>query len=141
MSLVTGVLDVELFLADCARSHVGPERAVDVLESEDPFLAVRLAGRVMLVARDAIRWVCIAADRFDDPSLLEGCCSEESVALTLRDGSELRGIVRFSAPSERARLVDVLNLPGQIITLFEGDTVYLVRRAHVATVAFVEAAG
>lgn len=137
VALVTGVVDVELFLADYARGHAGPERATDVLENEEPFLPVRRGTGVELIARDAILWVRVEAEHFDDPTSLEGC-SEASVALTLRDGSVLRGVARFVAPVGRARLLDVLNLPGQILTLFDGESVYLVRRAQIASVAFLE---
>ena len=133
--LTTGTLEAEVFLADYAATHAGPERILDVLGGADRFFPVMIEDQVLLVCRDALRWVRVGADHFDDP--LQGL-SEERVAVQLRDGAWLQGTARFDAPKGRARLLDYLNAPGHFLPLFEAGEVVLVSRAEIAKVQFLQ---
>ncbi|HEY3452179.1 MAG TPA: hypothetical protein VGK67_37895 [Myxococcales bacterium] len=133
LALSNGDLEGKVFLADYAATHAGPERLLDVLGGPDRFFPVQSEGVVRLVCRDAVRWVRLGAENFDDPP--QGLTQEE-VAVLLRDGTRLEGTARFDAPAGRARLLDYLNAPGHFLPLFEAGEVTLVNRSEIAEVRF-----
>ena len=137
MALTTGRLEGKVFLADYAAAHAGPERLLDVLGGPDRFVPLQVAGAVRLVCRDAVRWVRLGAESFDDPP--QGL-SQEQVVVVLRDGSQVEGTARFDAPAGRARLLDYLNAPGHFLAVFEAAEVVLVNRSEIAEVRFMERA-
>ncbi|MGC4114391.1 MAG: hypothetical protein QM765_07220 [Myxococcales bacterium] len=136
LALTTGVHEAKVFLADYAAGHGGPERILDVLGGPDRFLPVQVQGAVQLVSREALRWVKVGLERFDDPP---AGLSQEDVTLLLRDGTSLSGTARFDAPAGRSRLLDYLNSPGHFLALYQGAEVVLVNRSEIAEVRFQEA--
>lgn len=136
LALATGTIEGKVFLADYAAAHAGPERILDVLGGPDRFVPVQVAGVVRLVCRDALRWVRLGSENFDDPP--QGL-SQEEVVVVLRDGTSVEGTARFDAPVGRARLLDFLNAPGHFLPVYEGREVVLVHRSEIAEVRFKEA--
>lgn len=132
-------LQAEIFLADFARDHAGPERIEDLLASEEAFFPAVADGRLMLVARDSLRYLRVPRSAWEPP---EGAAFdvEHRIQVTLDDGTRFAGALRCVAPPDRARLQDCLNGCGRFFALHEEDTVVLVNRACVATVELAESA-
>ncbi len=130
-----------LFLGAGADGHVGPERALDLLNGEEEFLVLEdEAGGVSLLQRGALSRVTLAADdACTDPK----CAADPSTAdldveahirLILEDGSELEGATRYQLPVERRRIQDFLNAPGSFIPLYHGGRLSLVNKRRIARV-------
>jgi len=133
LGLPTGSAEVEVYLADYARDHLGPERLSDVLAA-GRFFPARREGRLELVSRDGLAWARVE-DEEGSPEL--GAC-EAAVEVTLLDGSTLRGLLRFVAPAGRGRPVDYLNQTEGFFPLYEGGAVTFVNSARVASVRVEE---
>ena len=120
----------EIFLSEYAASHAGPEEVLDVLNAPDEFVPVMGSDeRIRVVSRRNILWVrCRApANRVEEPIAID-------VELTLIDGTQVRGTVRFAAPEGRSRLQDWLNDAPRFISLEADDRrdQILVRRDAIA---------
>jgi hypothetical protein len=155
-----------LFLASQAAHHAGYERPSDLLESVDAFLpAMNGAGQVLLLQRDAVMvlTVPVAAETGGegdpdggvnpaggvDPSggadpavggptdTPASPARRAAVRMTLENGRVLEGTVEYLMPEGHDRLQDFLNAAGRFLTLRQGDTVHLVHKLRIASVAAI----
>lgn len=144
----------EVYLADTprqGRSALADDLAV-LLESDPPFLPVKLGPGVSLVGKHSILWLAVAlrtgspsqGDDFGDTAPDEGPSepsevmtlfdTKHEVELTLTDGSTLTGSILHSSPADKPRLVDYLNWPARFVRLWTPRAQYLINKAHVARV-------
>ena len=129
---------VELFLADRARSHGGPERPSDVLNGPDAFFAVCTGfEEVLLVQREAVCFISVAADlelgedALDAEDLAAAEAHVAEVEALLEDGTRVEGTVVWLLASGHERLVDLLNASAPFVVVREGETCHLVNKARV----------
>ncbi len=129
---------VELFLADRARGHDGPERPSDVLNGAEPFFAVASGfGEVLLVHRDAVCVISVAADlelgedALDAEDLAASDAHVAEVEALLEDDTRVEGTVVWLLASGHERLVDLLNDPAPFVVVREGETCHLVNKSRV----------
>jgi hypothetical protein len=133
-------LCAEVFLADYAQGHAGPERVSDLLGGRDEFFpAQEIDGPVRLVSRSALLWARIPAQAWDGHPVAGTV--DEPVQVWLDDGSHLEGRVKGDAPQERSRLVDWLNDAPEFLALYEEGSVVLVNRRRVVAVTRVPQPG
>lgn len=128
-----------LFVPDLPR-HARAQLLDDlaaVLDEDRDFVPVLFGERRVLVNRSAISYVAVArrAPSDDDEisdvhTLYDHRCP---VAVTLHDGTPLRGTLLFSSPADRARLVDFINLGPRFVRLWTGDELLLVQRSAIRT--------
>jgi hypothetical protein len=130
-----GVRRVELFLAEAAEAHAGPERPSDLLDARSEFFPVldAEAGGVTFLHCGGIAVVrfgrALERDEADEVTLP----TEHEVVVHLVDGSEVRGLVSYLRPGA-VRLVDFLNEPPPFLRVLQGDAVALVNKRHVARI-------
>ena len=108
-----------------------------VLDSSREFLALGLArGGNVLVSRNAVRTVEIAADGPGVPDLLDSQAAFDVITLHLDSGEEIAGVLRSVAPKGFERMSDVLNALGRFVALGIGDRIVLVAKNRVVRVSF-----
>jgi hypothetical protein len=126
---------VQVFLAEFASTHVGPERLSDLLNGDSEFVPALdqeldtmtfLGRRSIAVARVLPEW-----EPAEDATL----ATDHPVEIALADGTTLRGKVSFVLPPERSRLLDYLNDEPPFLRLQEAERVALVNKRHIARVA------
>jgi hypothetical protein len=125
-----------LFLADAAPNHAGPEQPLDLLNGRDDFFPAfdDEAQRMTFLNRDEVLAMRVA--RALDADLEEVTLpTEHEVELLLSDGTVLAGLASYVRPSDRSRLLDVLNEPIPFFRLLQGEQVAYVNKRHVACVA------
>lgn len=126
----------ELFLADYASEHAGPERVGDRLNGNDEFFPVLGSDeRIRVVSRRNIRWVAIPPHAHGEVEI-PGEPTETAATLTLVDGSTLAGTLRYVAPASRSRVQDYLNDGPRFVPLHQEARILLVNRDHLAFVVF-----
>lgn len=139
--------DVELYLAERAKHHTGPERPSDLLNGDKRFLPAHVpGGRPVLLRRLSV--VCLSvraeddvgpepADADDlaqvDPSVE---AERRGVRFLMEDGSEVEGTVTYVMPAGERRVQDFLNQAADFVRVRDGD---LIRLVNVHLVAQVEA--
>ena len=155
----------EVFVPDVQRSgrHALANDLATLLESEPPFLPVRLGAAVTLIGKHAIHWLALAMRLADDdaaarpvaraeaadgvpdevtrpePSeVLHLYDSKHDVEVTLVDGSTLVGAILHSSPADRPRVMDYLNRAARFIRLWTPQAQYLINKTHVARVREVD---
>ncbi|HYT68584.1 MAG TPA: hypothetical protein VEL51_19315 [Vicinamibacterales bacterium] len=127
------------FVAGSA-SHDGPERVVDLLNSEAgffPFEIDRAGPRAVLYNRAHL----IFAEIFDreekrDPGYAVATPREVSVMLS--NGQRIDGVVRVSRPEGRDRLSDWTRQPEVFRYVEAGDSTLIVNAAHIAAITEVQ---
>ncbi|HZX95937.1 MAG TPA: hypothetical protein VFE90_15550 [Myxococcales bacterium] len=131
---------IAVFLAEAVASHAGPERLADILNGQDEFIPAfdEQAAAMTFLNRAAVALARMTGQVEVDGANDVTVSSEHDVEITLLDGSRLRGLISYSLPSDRSRLVDFLNDATPFFQLVEGDSVTLVSRRQVARVAVVQ---
>lgn len=126
---------VTVFLAEFASSHTGPERVSDLLNAHDDFVPAVdvLTGTVIFLGRHSIAAARVGRE-WEVGEELAGS-EQHQVEITLTDGGQLRGTLRFALPPGRTRLLDHLNDAQPFVRLEEGDKVALINKRHIARVA------
>jgi hypothetical protein len=133
---------VELFLGDCAASHAGGERVIDLLTSEARFIPVRdvESGQVILLQRSAMMVLSvpleheIRADREDGGLLETEIAQKFLIQVVLSDGSTRKGELNYIMPEGMRRLQDFLNLPEPYMSLRDGETAHIISKTHITEV-------
>jgi len=123
-----------VFLADAASGHAGPERVIDLLNDDATFLPAIERDAVVFLRRDAIHFVRLvdAEEAPSDPT--SPFATALAIHVELVGGRRLGGVVRFSLPPERCRLVDFLESAPTFFRLEEGAAISFVNKGHVARV-------
>lgn len=135
VALAGRIVAAQVFLADHARDHLGPERVSDRLNGDEEFIPMmNQEQQVIVVARRSVLWVRIAASASAGENPLPGEATPYRVQLTLDDGTGLSGALRFAAPPDRARLQDCLNDAAPFVPLYTDGALVLVNRARIASV-------
>ena len=108
----------------------------DLLEQDLPFFPARdrEAEDFLLVQRDSVVWAEIARDPKDELEHVELYDQHSWVQVELLDGSLLEGGLFYSAPTERARVMDYLNGPERFFFLHREEHVVLVNKSFVVLV-------
>lgn len=135
LSLAGDRLVGEVFLAEYAEDHPGPERVHDLLNGrEDFFPLLGSDERLHVLSRRAVRWVrvWIAGDAIDLD--VAGEPLVKHVAVQLDDGSVERGSVRYVAPDARSRVQDYFNDAPGFLPVFQDGCVLLVNRDRIASI-------
>lgn len=125
-----------LFLSEGAPDHQGPEVPLDLLNGRHDFLPARdeATGAMTFLHRPGVAAVRVdrALDAAEEEVTLP---TEHEVEVQLTDGGSLAGLVSYVRPSDRTRLVDVLNEPAHFFRLLQGTQVAYVNKRHVSCVA------
>jgi hypothetical protein len=138
MRLPVDDVTATLILHDGDRSEVvlfvsPDEDIVRVLTAREPFLPMRRAGKLVLVARAAIAALglpSIPTIASDDELPVE----TQAAMLRLRSGQTLEGELRWTAPAGAKRTADFLNDDEAHVTLYAGKTTYYVIKDQIALV-------
>lgn len=133
---------VEIFLGDCAASHAGGERVIDLLASEVRFIPVRDAesGQVIFLQRSSIMVLTVPLEHelradLEDGGLLETEIAERfHIEVVLSDGSIVKGELTYVMPEGMRRLQDFLNLPEPYLSIRDGEAAHIVSKSHVSEV-------
>lgn len=125
-----------LFLAEAAPDHAGPEVPLDLLNGRGDFVPAfdEAAGAMSFLHRPGVPVVRVAR-ALDAGEAEVTLPTEHEVEVRLTDGTTLAGLFSYVRPSDRTRLVDVLNEPDPFFRLLQGDQVAYVNKRHVACVA------
>jgi len=128
---------LELFLAETARSHAGPEELSDLLAGSDLFLPAIAPGpeKTCFLNRQSV--VAIVVDdpgAGADPALAHTLPTAHEVELRLSDGQTLRGVVAYLRPPERSRIGDFLNEPEPVLRLRQAGRLLFVNKSVVTRV-------
>lgn len=99
------------------------------------FLPVMQGAQMRLVARSSIACFGVSAGRA--PRLEDVPTVQQAVQVKLRSGLVLDGKMRWIAQPDYQRTVDHLNNEGPYLVLHCAEAVYVVVKAHVATVTEV----
>lgn len=132
---------VQLFLAECAENHVGPERPSDLLNGPGRFFPVlQEDGTFSFVPRDAVIVLSVpseseVADGLPAEDLAAQLATTVGVHLRLEDGTRLDGTLVYLMPAAQQRLQDYLNhAEDRFIPLRDGDTTHLVNRDRIVRI-------
>src|SRR5438309_999819 len=90
-------LRLELFLADFAQAHVGPERVSDLLIAEGEFLPAGepSTGAFCLVNRQSVLFLRVDRALEEDATDAPVTPIEHQVDLFFSNGNRLRGLTRY----------------------------------------------
>lgn len=146
------VAPAELHVADAPRA--GRSDLLDdlgaLLDDDEPFVPVRIAGHIRLIGKHAINWV--AVKRRDQtrpiPVGVESWPEEPSLVTTLYDrmhhvelalvsGTKIIGQLMDSLPADRPRTIDHLNRAGRFLRLWTQEEHFLVNKAQIVWVSEV----
>ena len=139
--MLEGGLELEgtVHLSPAAGDHLGRERIIDLLLSEDPFIPLTTGDGAFLVNKRRIVKLTFH-DPFDaelDDAECEGA-REVAVEIELcgvpAHAARVRGVVRYVMPEGQSRLVDYLNQARLFYPLLAGGMVVLVSRKHTVAV-------
>lgn len=126
----------EIFLAEYALDHAGPERPSDILNGHDAFFPV-LQGdeRLAMVARSKVLWMRISSAMYaEEPAFGADTMTVIPVRIRFEDAADLAGTVQFVAHPGRSRLADFLNDAPRFFALDEGSSIVLVNRDAAVSV-------
>jgi len=146
------VAPAELHVADAPRA--GRSDLLDdlgaLLDDDEPFVPVRIAGHIRLIGKQAISWV--AVKRRDQsrpiPVGVETWPEEPSLVTTLYDrmhhvelalvgGTKIIGQLMDSLPADRPRTIDHLNRAGRFLRLWTEEEHFLVNKGQIVWVSEV----
>jgi len=146
------VAPAELHVADAPRA--GRSDLLDdlgaLLDDDELFVPVRMAGHIRLIGKQAINWV--AVKRRDQsrplPVGVETWPEEPSLVTTLYDrmhhvelalvgGTKIIGQLMDSLPADRPRTIDHLNRAGRFLRLWTQEEHFLVNKAQIVWVSEV----
>lgn len=131
---------VEVFVAEHRAHAFRRQDVLDLLEHEHSFLPARdvADGAWVIFNKETVMWLAVAfaamAPGDVDDEAEELFDYRKVVRVVLQGGSSLQGEVLYSLPSDRARVVDVLNVEGRFFRLWTPDRVFLVNKAFVLRV-------
>jgi hypothetical protein len=152
----------EVFVPDVQRAgrNALADDLAALLESDPPFLPVRIGPTVSLFGKHAIHWLAlamrIAGEEPDAPKpaaadgvpaevtqpepsdVLTLFDSKHDVEVTLVDGSTLSGAILHTSPADRPRVADYLNRAARFIRLWTPRAQYMINKAHVTCVREVD---
>jgi len=129
--LISGeVLSGALFLEQQAESHPGPQRPVDVIDSDRAFIPFLRDsdGQVVLLNRDAIIEVLLL-DAVDIPS--DALSRLVSMRIYFIDGRALEGTAQHALPPSHCRVSDFLNAGSRFLQLESEDGRHLINKAFI----------
>ena len=125
---------VELALADRAPAEVElfvaeHQALIRLLEGDLEFLPAHdvRADAWIVLRRSSVLWARLPPD----PDDLELYDHWQDVRIELAGGSGLDGSLLYTAPPERARVVDHLNEPGRFLELWQEERRCLVNKAFI----------
>jgi len=132
---------MNFFAGAHAENHCGGERLRDLLEGENPFLAIENdRGEIEIVRKKSMSKVVVSA-KFEngedawasgDP---EGSVDGRSdLAVMLEDGERIDGSAHYRLPSAGRRLQDFLNETKSFLRLHRGDHVVFINMERVRCV-------
>lgn len=144
-------MHLTLFLAGQAAHHAGYERPSDLLAGVDAFLpAMNGDGHVLFLQRDAVMVLSVpaTAEAEDEPTASGMAAADpggasasparrSTVRMTLENGRVLDGTVEYLMPEGHDRLQDFLNSTGRFLALHQGDTVHLINKLRIASIAAI----
>jgi len=133
---------VTLFLHEVAQTHAGAERPSDLLNGGGEFFpAIEPPGKLVLLHRDAVLVISVAAEAEFPPSEPEGSLPDLTqatkipVEVILQDGSHVRGTIQFVMPQGRDRLIDFMNAPDRFISVREESLARLINKRRIVRIA------
>jgi len=118
----------QVFLADSAAGHRGPERLSDLLGGDSGFVP----------AFDQSNGAVRATPQLDPLTDVDTLPTEHDVEVTMSSGAVFRGLISYVRPDEQSRLTDFLNDGGPFIRLLDGASVVFVNKRHVLRVVAPE---
>ena len=113
---------------------------LNLLEGDGRFLPAREeSGTWILLSKRSISWIAHDLDLETEEAGGEGLFDMlHMVDVELRDGTVLRGALRYAAPPGRSRVKDFLNEPGRFFRLYREGRVFVVSKSFVACVREIE---
>lgn len=127
---------VQLYLAERARQHSGPERPGDLLNGEKTFLpAVGGGDRIAFIRRRAIILASVDSEeeRQEEPATADVITTR--VKARLENGRHVSGTISYVLPRNRRRLQDYLNEAPLFIPLRRDGTIRFVNKKRIAWIA------
>jgi hypothetical protein len=129
----------KLFLTENS-SGEGCERPSDMLHGSRTFLpAVAADGGIVFLPVDAMVILSMPAElEFPPAGAVAAWASDvlrAELELDLKDGTQLYGLVTYTAPEGSTRIQDFLNRPERFITLRQDATVVFINKLHVTRIA------
>jgi hypothetical protein len=136
-----------MFVADVprrGRGHLLDDLAAQLC-AESNFIPVRWSSRVRLLGKHAIAWIAVHRRDPDERPSTDFSVIEPSEELTLYDrqhlvevelihATKLIGTMLDSAPADRPRVIDHLNLAGRFLRLWTTHEHYLINASQVVAV-------
>jgi hypothetical protein len=121
----------DVFLADSAPGHEGPERLSDLLGDEISFVPAfdHSDGPIWLNLANVV--AVRAIPELDPLSDVETLPTEHEVEVTITTGAVFRGLISYVRPDEQSRLTDFLNDGRMFLRLLDGASVVFVNKRHV----------
>ena len=132
-------LSVAVYLSDIAADHPGPERLSDLMNGLRDFLPAHDLDKDQLtfINREQISAVRVLMDIEGDPSEQFNVPQESEVRVLLKSGAEIQGLLTYTRPDDRARVLDYLNEAAPFFPVQEKDHVTLINKSHVARVELI----
>ena len=128
-------LEGSIFIEPSVYRHLGREEPSDVFNNPEPFFPLIPAdGEPVLVAKSHVIEACPLTPTEDDLERRRAARTA-GVELTLSDGTLRAGMVLLEMPSDRPRVLDLLNSSGdRFLRLFIGDSISLINVAAIERV-------
>lgn len=141
MLSLTGVGErrMVVYLGEFAANHEGPEVVSDLVNGRDPFLPALdvEANRMSVIQTRSVLTIRIPVEH--EPIDPFAPYSHE-VSVTVIDGTELKGTLRYAMPDTYSRPVDYLNQSTeQFFPLLQGEHVVLINKSSVARLNIAQA--
>lgn len=112
---------------------VAPGEGLSRYVGEDTrFLPMGFAGGTRLVARDAIAAISIHVLHAPVEDELPG--ERQTASVKLRNGTAIKGELRWVAPEGQRRTLDFLNDDSRHLVVYESQHIVYVAKAHIASV-------
>lgn len=123
-------LSGDMFVQSYSRRRAGREEAADVLNDDEPYFPLALAGdSMLLIAKQRVRDVEVPGAGASH----DGIASRPvTVEVVVAGGEAFLGEVRLEVPFDRPRLLDFLNrLQHRFLTLHTADGIRLVNSSLI----------
>lgn len=129
------VIEGDLHLQARAAHHEGRETLLEMLNREDEFIPVSLAGGgITFVAKGQVAVVvCRTAPVPDDP-VRAGGFRRIGLEVMMAGGDEYRGWAAAELPPTRTRALDYLNGIGRFFSLDSDGVTWFIHRSHVRVI-------
>jgi len=122
----------EVFLSLYGARHSGPQKVIDLLQETSLFLPIKTSTGTILVNRQQIMTVRVAADTELDELMTLG--HKRHLRIHTRDRQEIEADIYVDMPTGFGRVMDYLNQPMKYYTFFVPDYVLYIHPQFILSV-------